>query len=145
LPRDIQDLGRQQKNDKEAAMGRLWICAGAANGFIAVALGALASHSLDGLAPEAKNWIEIGTRYELFHALALLAVALMARREVKPSVFVSVAGWAFLLGTVLFSGVLYAMALAGMSRLSALVPLGGVAFLIGWATLFFYSLSPRSR
>ncbi len=127
-------------------MSRLWICVAAVNGFIAVALGAVAAHGLEGrLSPVALAWTETGTRYEILHALALLAVALLARREIKPSIFVSVAGWSFLLGCVLFSGALYAMALAGMAWLGAVVPLGGVAFLIGWATLFFYGLSPTAR
>ena len=127
-------------------MSRLWICVAAVNGFIAVALGAFAAHGMEGrLSPEALAWPETGTRYEILHALALLAVALLARREIKPSIFVSVAGWSFLLGCVLFSGALYAMALAGMAWLGAVVPLGGIAFLIGWATLFFYGLSPSAR
>ncbi len=127
-------------------MSRLWICVAAVNGFIAVALGAFAAHGMEGrLSPEALAWTETGTRYEILHALALLAVALLARREIKPSIFVSVAGWSFLLGCVLFSGALYAMALAGMAWLGVVVPLGGIAFLIGWATLFFYGLSPSAR
>ena len=127
-------------------MSRLWICVAGVNGFIAVALGAFAAHGLEGrLGPEALDWIDTGTRYESLHAVALLCVALLARREIKPSIFVSVAGWSFLLGCVLFSGALYAMALAGTAWLSAVVPLGGVAFLLGWATLFFYGLSPSAR
>ncbi len=127
-------------------MPRLWICAAAINGFIAVAVGAFAAHGLEeGLSPKALDWIDTGTRFEGLHALALLAVALLARREIKPSVFVGVAGWAFLLGTILFCGSLYAAAFAGMTGLTGVVPIGGVAFLIGWGTLFFYGFSPSAR
>lgn len=122
-------------------MIRLWICAGAANGFIAVALGAFSAHLLrDRLSPEALGWIETGTRYELGHALALLAVAWLAGREVRHPIALGVAGWAFLLGTILFSGTLYVMALVGITTLGGVVPLGGVAFLIGWAALFVFGL-----
>ena len=127
-------------------MPRLWISAGALNGLLAVALGAYAAHGLENrLAPEALGWLETGARYELFHALALLAVASLAHREIKPSIYLGVAGWAFLIGTILFSGALYAMSLGGLERLAIVVPVGGAGFLIGWGTLFFYGLSPRSR
>ena len=127
-------------------MPRLWICAAALNGLLAIALGAFGAHGLEArLSPEALAWLETGTRYELAHGLALLGVASLAHREIKPSIYLGVAGWAFLIGTILFSGSLYAMSLGGLARLSIVVPVGGAAFLIGWGTLFFYGLSPRSR
>jgi uncharacterized membrane protein YgdD (TMEM256/DUF423 family) len=120
---------------------RLWICAGAANGFVAVAMGAFSAHLLrDRLSPQAFGWIETATHYEMVHGLALLAVAWLAGREVRPPIAVNVAGWAFLLGTILFSGTLYVMALIGTTALGSVVPLGGVAFLIGWAALFLFGL-----
>lgn len=125
-------------------MIRLWICTGAANGFIAVALGAFSAHFLDRqLGAEALGWIETGARYELFHAVALLSVAWLAGREVRSPVSLSVAGWAFLLGTILFCGTLYLMALTGVTGISRIVPIGGVAFLIGWGSFFFYGLALR--
>ncbi len=123
-------------------MIRLWICAGAANGFIAVALGAFSAHFLDRqLSGEALGWIETGARYELFHAVALLSVAWLAGREVRSPVSLSVAGWAFLLGTILFCGTLYLMALTGVTGIGRIVPIGGVAFLIGWGSFFFYGIA----
>ena len=122
-------------------MIRLWICAGAANGFIAVALGTFSAHLLrDRLSTEALGWVETGARYEMGHALALLAVAWLAGREVRHPIALGVAGWAFLLGTILFSGTLYVMALIGITTLGGVLPLGGVAFLIGWAALFVFGL-----
>ena len=127
-------------------MTRLWIVLGAASGFVAVALGAFAAHGLSGrVAPEALGWVETGARYEMFHALALLAVAFLAQREIRTSAVLSVAGWAFLLGTMLFSGSLYAMALADWRALGAVVPVGGAGFLIGWAALAVYGLNARWR
>ncbi len=123
-------------------MIRLWICAGAANGFIAVALGAFSAHFLDRqLSGEALGWIETGARYELFHAVALLSVAWLAGREVRSPVSLSVAGWAFLLGTILFCGTLYLMTLTGVTGIGRIVPIGGVAFLIGWGSFFFYGIA----
>ncbi len=125
-------------------MIRLWICAGAANGLIAVALGAFSAHLLRArLSTEALGWIETGARYEMLHALALLAVAWLAGREVRHPIALGVAGWAFLLGTILFSGTLYVMAVTGVTALGGVVPLGGVAFLIGWAALFVFGLVLR--
>ncbi len=125
-------------------MIRLFISAAAVNGFIAVALGAFSKHFLgDRFSAEALGWIETGVRYEMWHALALLAVAWLTRREIRPSVFLGVAGWAFLLGTIMFSGLLYAMAITNVPAIGQVVPLGGVAFLIGWGSMFFYGFRPK--
>ena len=123
-------------------MTRLWISLGAANGFVAVALGAFAAHSLgDRLSPEALGWVETGARYQLYHALAMITVAFLALREIRPSSILAATGWAFLLGTILFSGSLYAMALVGWQQLSVAVPVGGVGLLIGWGALTVYGFS----
>ena len=121
---------------------RMWLCIGAANGFIAVAMGALAAHSLEG-APwrRAREWVETGAEYQMAHALALLAVALLCgRAEGAARRWLSAAAWSFLAGLLLFSGGLYTMALAGLTGVSAVVPVGGLAFLIGWAALFYAGL-----
>lgn len=125
-------------------MTRLWISLGAASGFVAVALGAFAAHGLGGrLSPETLGWVETGARYEMYHALALIAVAVLALREIRPSIVLAVAGWAFVIGTILFSGSLYAMALADWRELGFVVPVGGAGFLIGWAALAVYGFSAR--
>jgi uncharacterized membrane protein YgdD (TMEM256/DUF423 family) len=69
----------------------------------------------------------------MYHALALLAVALVAARA--PSSLAAAAGWLFSAGIVLFSGSLYALALTGIRVLGAVTPLGGLCFLAGWAAL----------
>jgi len=76
---------------------------------------------------------EVGVRYQMYHALALLAVGSVAGR--LPAGAVAAAGWLFVAGTVLFSGSLYALALTGHRWLGAVTPLGGAAFLAGWAAL----------
>ncbi len=123
---------------------RLWITAAAVNGFLAVAMGAMAAHSLQDILPaEALDWIETGARLGLAHGLALLGVGLLMGRAVGPSRALAIAGWGFLVGTVLFSGALYVMGLMGWPALGAVVPLGGVALLIGWGALFAYGLGLR--
>jgi uncharacterized membrane protein YgdD (TMEM256/DUF423 family) len=107
---------------------------GALSGLIAVAAGAFGAHALKArLAPDLLAVFETGARYQLYHALALGLVAWAASRW--PGAAPAVAGWAFLAGTVLFSGSLYVLALTGQRWLGAITPLGGVAFLVGWAAL----------
>ncbi len=76
---------------------------------------------------------ETAVRYQLVHALALLAVAWAVARW--PGSLAVAAGWLFVAGTVLFSGSLYALSLSGVRWLGAITPLGGLAFLAGWACL----------
>ena len=127
---------------------RLWICAAAVNGFLAVALGAHAAHSLLGrVEPERIAWIETGSDYGMAHGLALLGVALLWGRAPAPPPprGLWLAGWGFLAGSVLFSGALYIMGMTGFRALGAVVPVGGVLLLGGWAALFIYGWGLRSR
>lgn len=103
---------------------------------LAVAAGAFASHALTGkLSERALAIFETGARYQMYHALALLLVALlMAAREESPSLLTA-ASISFLAGIALFSGSLYALSLTGIKWLGAITPLGGVAFLLGWGCL----------
>ena len=115
-------------------MDRLFFAAGAISAFVAVALGAFAAHGLKArLAPELLATFEVGVRYQMYHALALLGVAWAATRW--PGALVPAAGWLFVAGTLLFSGSLYLLALGGVKWLGAITPLGGLAFLAGWACL----------
>ena len=117
---------------------------GALSAFLAVAAGAFGAHALRGrIAEDLLPVFETGARYEMFHALALLAVGLWARRD--PGRALCVAGGAFAAGTVLFSGSLYALALTGTRSFGAVTPFGGAAFLIGWAALAWAAarLQPR--
>ena len=117
-----------------------WLLAGAANGFVAVAMGAFAAHGLKAiLDPAALAWVETGSRYELTHALALLAVAILMRDARAASRrLLQAAGLAFLLGSILFAGSLYLLALTGMTAIAWLTPVGGVGLLAGWFVLAWY-------
>ncbi len=118
-------------------MDRLFLAAGSLSAFLSVAAGAFGAHALRArLGEELQAAFETGARYQMFHALALLAVAWAAPR--LPGA--AAAGWLFLAGTVLFSGSLYALALTGVRWFGAVTPVGGVAFLAGWLWLAWAAL-----
>jgi uncharacterized membrane protein YgdD (TMEM256/DUF423 family) len=111
----------------------LCIC-GAVCSAVGVAAGAFGAHALKGsLAPELVAVFETGIRYQLIHALALLATAWAAARW--PSRAIVAAGWLFVAGIVLFSGSLYALCLSGVRAFGAVTPFGGLAFIAGWLLL----------
>ena len=99
--------------------------------FLAVALGAFGAHALRSrLSAPDLALFETGVRYQMYHALAMIALSALAVRW--PSPWLDRAGWLFLLGMVLFSGSLYTLVLTGVRAWGAVTPLGGVAFLAGW-------------
>src|SRR3954465_194468 len=107
-------------------MDRLFFSIGALSAMIAVAAGAFGAHALrTRLSLEYLAVFETAARYQMYHALGLLAVAWAASRW--PGAFSHGAGWLFVAGTVLFSGSLYALALTGARWLGAITPLGGAA------------------
>jgi uncharacterized membrane protein YgdD (TMEM256/DUF423 family) len=113
---------------------RLFVLLGALSGGIAVAAGAFGAHALKArLAPDLLAVFDTAARYQLAHALALLAVAWACAQW--PSAALRWAGACFLAGTVLFSGSLYLLALTGVRGLGAVTPFGGAAFLLGWLLL----------
>lgn len=101
---------------------------------LAVAAGAFASHALkERLTERALEIFETAARYQMYHALALLLVAVLLSRTESAPVALAVAGYAFVAGIAIFSGSLYALSLTGIKWLGAITPLGGAAFLLGWA------------
>ena len=115
-------------------MDRLFALAGAKLALLGVALGAFGAHALrERLSPEDLAIFETGVRYQMYHALALFAVAWVASRW--PGAAVDAAGWMFIVGVVIFSGSLYALVLTDTRWLGAITPLGGLALILGWAFL----------
>jgi uncharacterized membrane protein YgdD (TMEM256/DUF423 family) len=113
---------------------RLFFALGSVLAGLAVGIGAFGAHGLRNvLSADDLATFETGVRYQMYHALALLAVAWAATRW--ETMTVVVAGWSFVAGIVLFSGSLYLLVITGPRWLGAITPLGGVAFLIGWALL----------
>ena len=115
-------------------MERLFFLLGSLSGFLAVALGAFGAHWLKSrIGPDMLAIFEVGVRYQMYHALALLTVAWAPTRW--PGTVLSAGGWLFVAGTVIFSGSLYALSLTGVRWLGAITPLGGLAFMAGWLCL----------
>ena len=119
---------------RKVIVDRFFFIAGSISAFLGVALGAFAAHGLKTKLPaEMFNIFEVGVRYHMYHALALLGVAWASTRW--PGTSVSAAGWLFLAGTVIFSGSLYLLSVTGARWLGAVTPIGGFAFLLGWLLL----------
>src|SRR3954470_13880714 len=115
-------------------MERLFFGLGALSALIGVALGAFAAHGLKArLGADMLAIFETGVRYQMYHALGLLAVGWACTRW--PGWATTASGWLFVAGTVVFSGSLYLLALSGTRWLGAITPLGGLAFLAGWLCL----------
>ena len=123
-------------------MDRVFFLLGSCSGFLAVTLGAFGAHGLkDRLGPDMLAIFEVGVRYQMYHALALLAVAWAVTRWPGPGV--KSAGWLFVAGTVIFSGSLYLLSLTGARWLGAITPLGGLAFMAGWLCLAWAAWTGR--
>ena len=117
---------------------RSFTLAGSLSAFLAVALGAFGAHGLKGqLTPEGQAIFETGARYQMYHALGLFICAHLAMQGWR---LAPPAGWLFIVGTILFSGSLYLIALTGITGFGMITPLGGLAFLAGWLCLFFCAL-----
>lgn len=115
----------------------------AANGFLVVGLGAFGAHILkQRIDQDMLEVFDTGVRYHMFHTLALLAVALLGMIRGSSRILV-LSVWLFFAGIVLFSGSLYLLAITGVSKLGIITPLGGVAFLAGWALLFYAAVSAK--
>src|SRR5438128_4402731 len=120
-------------------MDRTFFLIGAIFGFLGVAFGAFGAHGLRSrLSPEMLAVFETGVRYHMYHALALLLTGLILAR--MDGWLIHAAGWAFAIGIVLFSGSLYLLAVTGTTMFGAITPIGGVAFLVGWACLIVAGL-----
>jgi len=107
----------------------------AISGFLSVTIGAFAAHKLKHqLSPELLQIIQTGVQYQMYHALALLGVGILW--QIKPAYTgLKASGLAFILGSLFFSGSLYALALGAPRGLGVVTPIGGLCFLLGWLLL----------
>ena len=120
-------------------MTRLWLALAAVYGFLGVVLGAFGAHALKArLDAELLAVWRTGVEYHFYHALALLAVGVLAAQ--RPSRMVTAACACFALGIPTFSGSLYAVALGAPRGLGVVTPVGGLLFLAGWALLAIWAL-----
>jgi len=112
-----------------------WIKLGSVIMFLGVALGAFGAHGLkDQLSLEMKAVYQTAVLYHMIHGLGILLVGSLLLY--RPMGHLNTAGWLFSIGILLFSGSLYALSITGISRLGAITPLGGLAFLAGWVAVF---------
>lgn len=116
-------------------MSRFYLLATAINGFLVVMLGAFGAHALKAhLLPERLATWETSVQYQMFHTIALVAVAWLAQTDSGQS-SLRWSGRLFVAGLVIFNGSLYLLALTGVSLLGAITPIGGVAWLLAWLLL----------
>ncbi len=122
-----------------------WATFGSVFGMLAVALGAFGAHALrEQVSPERLAVFQTGVQYQAIHALALLIVAVWMR-VAGESRGLNAAGWCFSIGVFVFSGSLYALVVLDMPRLGMITPIGGLAFIAGWACLVWASASSSKR
>jgi uncharacterized membrane protein YgdD (TMEM256/DUF423 family) len=117
-------------------MDKTFFIIGSILGATAVATGAFGAHGLKNIvSPEMLDTWDKAVRYQMYHALALLSLAWAINHFPEQAKVISLGGWSFLAGVLLFSGSLYVLALSGVKWLGAITPFGGVAFVVGWLCL----------
>ena len=117
-------------------MTQFFLTIAAIFGGLSVAGGAFGAHALrEKISDRSLEIFDTGARYQMYHALALLLVAMLISRLENPPTTLLVSGWLFIIGVVIFSGSLYALSLTGIKSLGAVAPLGGLALMLGWGAL----------
>ncbi|HEY9698317.1 MAG TPA: DUF423 domain-containing protein [Trichocoleus sp.] len=117
-------------------MTQVFLTIAAVLGGLSVALGAFGAHALEGkLTDRAQEIFETATRYQMYHALALMLVAVLLNRAEAAQSWLTTAGVAFIVGVLLFCGSLYTISFSGIKGFGAIAPLGGLALIIGWGCL----------
>lgn len=119
---------------------------GACFAMLAVIFGAFGAHALEKMVPEQMlQRYHTGVDYQFYHAFALLITGLLQQYSTHRAL--KVAGIAFVLGILLFSGSLYAYALTGIKTFGMVTPLGGVAFIVGWISLItvIWQAAPQQK
>lgn len=115
-------------------MSQVWLLIGSVYGLLGVVLGAFGAHAVrDRISADMLRVWETAVQYQFWHALALLAVGMLASRF--SGAWLTAAGWAFALGVLIFSGSLYTLALSGVRVIGAITPIGGLSLIIGWVCL----------
>ncbi|NEO34902.1 MAG: DUF423 domain-containing protein [Moorea sp. SIOASIH] len=123
-------------------MTRIFLAIASILGGLSVVAGAFASHALkEKLTERGLEIFQTGARYQMYHALALMLVALLLSRAEVAQTSLTVAGSAFIAGIAIFSGSLYALSLSGIKWLGAIAPLGGAALILGWGCLAIAAFS----
>ena len=111
-----------------------YLMIGTISGCIVVIMGAFGAHALNELLDDyGKSIYNKAVLYHIFHSIAILILGLI--NKIQPEIQLSLAGWSFVFGIILFSGSLYILAITGINSLGMITPIGGILFIIGWAFL----------
>ncbi len=118
---------------------RFFLYSAALLGLSGVVIGAFGAHALPKLLgptdyAQAIAPYKTGVEYHFYHSLVLLAVAFLPANRLS-----KLAGWFFIIGIVLFSFSLYALALSGIKMFGAITPFGGILMILGWLMLMLYA------
>jgi uncharacterized membrane protein YgdD (TMEM256/DUF423 family) len=117
-------------------MTKIFMAIASVFGGLSVATGAFAAHALkERLSEKAMAIFETASKYQMYHAIALLVVALFLQKAELDNIYLKMSGFSFIIGIILFSGSLYVLSLSGIKLLGAITPFGGFAFLLGWISL----------
>ena len=118
-------------------MNKFFILAGSVTGMLGVALGAFGAHALKGFLENSGrlDTFETAVKYMFYHSFALILVGILHKEF--PAAALNNAGWAFLIGIIIFSGSLFLLCTTGIKVLGAITPIGGVAMIAGWLLLFW--------
>ena len=115
-------------------MKNYYFAIGSAFSLLSVLLGAFAAHTLKHrISEEMLGYFEVAVRYQMYHGIGLIVVAWAFSQW--QNTYISVAGWCFITGILIFSGSLYTLSLTGLHWLGAITPIGGLAFIAGWGCL----------
>lgn len=118
---------------------RRWIAVGAVFGLLAVLIGAAGAHLLGSrLDADSLDTLETAVRFQMYHALALLVVGVLVGTWGHRGLRLT--GWLFTVGTLIFSGSLYLLIATDIGAFGAVAPIGGLALISGWASLFLAAL-----
>ena len=111
-----------------------YLMIGATSGCLVVIMGAFGAHALNDILDDyGKSIYNKAVLYHMFHSIALLILGLI--NKIQPEISLSISGWSFLFGIILFSGSLYILAITGIKSIGMVTPIGGILFIIGWGFL----------
>ncbi len=123
-------------NNNQLSVARILLIAGVILAGTSVILGAFGAHGLKSvLSTQSLDTFEIGVRYQMYHGLAVLILPILSAYTLTK--WLHRVAICFVVGCVLFSGSLYALALTGIKWFGPVTPLGGLFFIVGWAVLAF--------
>ncbi|MCB9232874.1 MAG: DUF423 domain-containing protein [Bacteroidia bacterium] len=127
-------------------MDRIALIAGSLYGFSGIILGAFGAHALkSSLSLDALASFTTGTRYQIYHALLLLALGILIRQSGKASKWLSFSVWGTILGTLLFSGSIYLLTLAEAKGIGFVTPLGGLLMILAWGSMTLHFILNKAE